>query len=435
MSGRYRADDGPTSERPLRIAWLGPEPGDVGGVRAMAGQVVLGLAELGAAIELFLEGPAPDGPGLFADLPDVTAHFVDSGWRFDRWYSSNNFTKLVTGTGARVLAQRRLVDSVVSRHEQQPFDVLYRFSQIELFRLRSVQRRLPPIVVHPEVHAEAERFHHWRERHLSRGSERPAQFLATHAYLDYRSRVQRRDVQLAELVIAPSRRFATYMHDDYGVSRDRLRVLPNTIDLDRFSPSPDPPDPRPVRLLFVSRMSVRKGVELVVHLSHRLDDLAGAVQIDCIGGVSLFSDYSTVLNHLNPRTARHVGHVSAHDAPGLYRNAHCVLQPSWYEPFALTVAEGLACGLPAIVSDEVGAGEDIDDRVCRVHAAGDLDALERDVRQVVQELQEGRGRLLAAVAREEAVARFGRATFARGFEMIGRELTAPRCGHAPDDAS
>lgn len=48
---------------------------------------------------------------------------------------------------------------------------------------------------------------------------------------------------------------------------------------------------------------------------------------------------------------RWLGHVPDKDLPALYRNAVALLQPSIIEGFGLPVAEAMACGTPAIVSD------------------------------------------------------------------------------------
>src|SRR5262249_29245330 len=157
---------------------------------------------------------------------------------------------------------------------------------------------------------------------------------------------------------------------DYGFPRTQISVIPNPIDIDRFTPPKRMPAPDPVRLLFVARMSVRKGVEQIVELSHRLSDLAGVVQIDCLGDSPLSSDYPALLEELNPKVARRLGHLPSDQLPDMYRAAHACLQPSWYEPFAFTVGEALASGLPVVVSEEVGAGEGVDGRVCRRHPAG-----------------------------------------------------------------
>ena len=47
---------------------------------------------------------------------------------------------------------------------------------------------------------------------------------------------------------------------------------------------------------------------------------------------------------------RHLANLPEAALPTLYRGAHCVLLPSLYEGFGLPVAEGYACGTPALVA-------------------------------------------------------------------------------------
>jgi glycosyltransferase involved in cell wall biosynthesis len=407
-----------TTHDNVRIAWLGPAPTDVGGVPSMARQMLLGLADSGADLEIFLDSPRTDFLDRLAERPNVGITAFSTRWRYDRWYSSSAATALVSGTAARVHVGAKLAQRVAERHEARPFDVVYRLSQIELLALRRVRRQLPPIVLHPEVHAHGELRHHWRERSLALGGEPRTSFALNHAYLGYRSLMQRRDVRDVALMIAPSERFGDFLADDYAFPRERIRVIPNVVDLDRFFPSPVPPAPSPVRLLFVSRMSVRKGVDQIVALSHRIRDLAGRVEISCVGGASLFSNYSALLDDLDPTVARYVGQVPTAELPDLYRSAHGLLQPSLYEPFAITVAEALASGLPVVVSDEVGAREGVDPRVCRTHAAGDVAGLEREVRRLVDEVEAGWDPELRAVARRHAEANLSRDRFARALLAV-----------------
>jgi len=414
----------------LRVAWMGPAPVDRGGVPSMACQTLLGLADRDVELELFVDSGRTPFLDRLAERPTVRVNAFSSRWAYDRWYSSTPTRALASGTAARVHVGTRLAQRLADRHAEQPFDVAYRLSQIELLALRPLRRRLPPIVLHPEVHARGELRFHWRERALALRCEPRALFALNAAYLGYRSLVQRRDVRDVAALIAPSERFADLLAADYGYPREDIRVIPNPIDLERFCPAPEGRESPPelVRLLFVSRMSVRKGVEQIVELSHRIGDLAGRVQIDCIGGASLFSNYSALLDELNPGTARRVGSVPTEDLPALYRSAHGCLQPSWYEPFAITIGEALASGLPVIVSDEVGAGEGVDPRVCRVHAAGDTGALEREVRRLVAEVRAGWPAELRDVARGHAQARLSRDTVAA--QMVDT-LEAVRAARAP----
>jgi glycosyltransferase involved in cell wall biosynthesis len=414
-----------SAPRPLRIAWLGPAPTESGGVPGMAGQTLLSLSESDAELEIFVDSRRSAFLDRLAAQPGVRVTALATRWEFDRWYSSHPATTLVTGTASRVRVGARIAERVAEHHAIRPFDVVYRFSQIELLALRGLLHRLPPIVLHPEVHAHGELRHHWRERTLALHGERLASYTLNHAYLAYRAREQRRDLRHVARLIAPSARFAELLAADYGYPRERIRVIPNVVDLERFRPATEPPAVPPVRLLFVSRMAVRKGVDQVVELSRRIGDLAGRVQIDCIGGASLFSDYTKLLAGLNPAVARHVGAIQPGELAPRYRAAHGLLQPSAYEPFAITVAEALATGLPVIVSDEVGAREGVDPRVCRTHAAGDVAGLEREVRRLVGEVERGWDPELRALARRYAEELFHCDRFAT--ELLGAldELRAP----------
>lgn len=416
---------GTAGRRPVRVAWLGPAPSEVGGVPSMARQMILGLVDGGAELEFFLDTPRTDFLERLSVRPNVRIHAFSSRWSWNRWYSASPPTALVSAMAARVHVGACLAQRLADRHAARPFDVVYRLSQIELLALRRLRHVLPPIVLHPEVHAQGEMRHHWRERSLALRCESRASFALNHGYLAYRSRMQRRDLRDVTLVVSPSERFAEHLTRDYGVPRAAVRVLPNVVDLERFRPADVPPAPVPVRLLFVSRMAVRKGLDQVIELSHRLRDLAGRVQIDCLGGASMFSDYSALLADLEPSVARSVGQVDTRELPALYRAAHGLLQPSWYEPFALTVGEALASGLPVIVTDEVGAGEGVDSRVCRRHAAGDTDALEREVRRLVAEVEDGWDPALRVVARSHAEEHFSRDHFARDLVAL---LDDVRCG-------
>ena len=129
---------------------------------------------------------------------------------------------------------------------------------------------------------------------------------AVRAILHFRSFVQRREMRKPALIIGLSRRFNELLIQDYGVPPQRLAVLYHPIRAAGENCSVDRHGPpgTPVKLLFAGRISVRKGVEQLIELSHRLDDLAGKIQIDVVGDRTQWSDYTAHLKELNPRTDR-----------------------------------------------------------------------------------------------------------------------------------
>lgn len=413
----------------MRIAWIGPTPSEHGGVPFVGTLLLEELARQGIETDCFVAALPEEIPPRLRRQAALRFFLRDSGWRWDRWYSRQPMLAFFSGNLTRVYSHVRLAASIAAEHRRRPYDLVYQFSQLELSSLRGRRDELPPIVVHPETHAAGELSWHRREAHLSRRCEPLPKRVVVRTMLMSRAWVQKRDVPLASRVLAVSTVFGEHLAHDYRIPGSRLGVVPNPIDIDRFRP-PDRPIARagPIELLFVSRMSARKGVEMVIDLSHRLSDLAGRVRIRVIGGPTTWSDYRPLLESLNTGVARYDGGLSPHDLSRLYQTAGAILQPSRYEPFALTVGEALASGCPAVASDEVGATEGVDPRVCQVFRAGDLDGFEREVRRLVTRLESGDDPSeLHALARAEAVRLYSPEVIVRTLIVeLRRALESPR---------
>jgi glycosyltransferase involved in cell wall biosynthesis len=407
----------------VRIAWFGPAPTSHGGVPFASGQILRGLAGAGAQVDAFIA----TGPDALPDLGDVAGLRVleePMQWSWDRWYSRRGVLTVPSAQFARARAQRRLLSRLVVEHAENPYDVIHQFSQFETPWSSRSDSGLPPIVVHPEVHAAGELRWHRAETALARRCEPRSKRLAVRANLIARTVIQRRSSHRARGIVSPSAVFARHLASDYGLPAGRFRVVPNPIDTDRFAPATRARKPgEPIRLLFVSRISVRKGVEDVVALTHRLADLAGHVHIHVVGEHALFSDYRPLLKDLNSEIGTYEGGRSGEELPSIYRGADGLIQPSKYEPFALTVGEGLASGLVVAASNEVGATEEVDKSVCIRFHAGDLNGFEASVRALVARIERDDGRL-AKRAREEATRLFS--TEAVGSRLLAalRELAA-----------
>ena len=161
---------------------------------------------------------------------------VSSVWRWDRWYSRNDFVAMVTGMGSTSLGRRRLVNLLVEQHKLVPYDVMYQFSTIEVFGRRRDRQKLPTMVLHPSVHAAGELRWMWNERELSRRCEGWLRPRLVMGWFLFRSRRQRRDIGRAALVLALSSAFGRHLSEDYGVDPTRIRIAPNPIDLESFRP-------------------------------------------------------------------------------------------------------------------------------------------------------------------------------------------------------
>jgi glycosyltransferase involved in cell wall biosynthesis len=109
------------------------------------------------------------------------------------------------------------------------------------------------------------------------------------------------------------------------------------------------------RFLFVGRLIESKGLNVLLEAFRRFE--TGELWI--VGDGPLRGPIEAMAAQ-NPRI-RFLGYLDGDALADAYRQADVLVVPSLYEPWGLVVHEGLAYGLPAIVTDQVGAGDDLVD--------------------------------------------------------------------------
>ena len=394
----------------LRIAWIGPRPQAGGGATGAARLVLDALLSRGHEVDCYLTGHSSELPDVLRDRDGLTIHWIGAPKR--RRYDRDRTIAFLTGLAGRSLGFARLGRALAQDHRQDPYDVVLQFSRIELIGLRSRLDELPPIIVRPGVHAAGERRWLELEAELVRRCEPWYRRRPVRAVQGVRARIQRADLRRADAVICLSDGFRSELVADYGIDGARAHVVPNPVDLARFRPHPETERSGVVTVLFVSRMAVRKGVDQVVELSHRLADLEGSVRLLVVGGPSQWSDYTGLLDDLHQAMATFVGRWTFDELVRELPKADLLVAPSKYEPFGNTVAEALAAGVPVVTSDAVGASEGLPDGCCRRVPVGDTDALEAAVRAGLAQARSPEGEQARRLARSEAERRFGPARVA-----------------------
>ena len=390
----------------MRIAWIGgvSNGGGVGGIGALTLHSVL---QSGIQVDYYRStDPIPD---YLLEHPKLSVVATPSWWDWGKWYSSKPFTAFISGTFARTQAYNELCLKVIENHAKEPYDSVFQFSQTELFRLGKNLDKLPPIVVYPCVHAGGEYYWHGQESQYALQVESYFKHYLTRCFLGYRTWLQPRELKKTTLVIGMSRRFNDLIAKDYKIEPTRQRVLYHPIrsqDEEVIQKSDlAAKERRIVKLLFVSRMSVRKGLQYIVELSHRLDDLAGQVEINLIGGSTQWSDYSGHLKDLNPKTAKYIKSMNRTELAEAYNHADALLIPSVYEPGGIVVGEAISHGLCVVASDAIGSAEVLEGNIIREFPAGDMDRFEQEVRKLVADLNVDR-QSLRSEARDQCEKHF-----------------------------
>jgi glycosyltransferase involved in cell wall biosynthesis len=400
------------TRKPLRIAWLGPAPGGHSGVRGVATELLQGLSREGHTIDCFF--PAAEGQisvktagneqiafgeGDLKFGENVTFVWGTSRWEWNRWYSRGKVTAFASGMFSRMLASLRLRRELSRRHASRPYNLVYQFSSIETPALPGRLARSIPLVIHPETHIAGELRWLIAERRLCLRCQPAPVFAAVAAMLFVRSLAQRRSVRRASLLVCISSVFRDHIVKDYGFPIEKTVVAPNPMRASRFEVSRRPAG-HPATVLVLGRISTRKGIEDVISLAHLLLARDADVRIRIVGGPTLWSDYTPLLADL-PANAEYRGLVAAGAVPGELAESDVLLQASKYEPFALTVAEALAAGVPVLGTREVGAIEGVEAPAALVVEPGDVEAMAAALSATLAAL-ESEGPRIHALARSEA---------------------------------
>jgi alpha-maltose-1-phosphate synthase len=168
--------------------------------------------------------------------------------------------------------------------------------------------------------------------------------------------------QNADGVIATSLPMMRAVHEFYQVPLEKIRIIPNGIDVNQYQPSFDPDllrsyriDPDRPFLLFVGRISRQKGI---IHLVNAIPYLLPGIQVVLCAGAPDTPDIGVEMaervKEAQGKTRNEIvwidKWVSKKHLIPLYSHAAVFACPSIYEPFGIVNLEAMACGTPVVAS-------------------------------------------------------------------------------------
>lgn len=144
-----------------------------------------------------------------------------------------------------------------------------------------------------------------------------------------------------------------------GMRADRIRVVPNGIDLDYFSPAPDERAPKPT-LFVLGRLRKYKRVDLIVSAVARLATEGIDVELLVAGDGDERGHLERLVRelHLGERV-RLLGFIDEGQKRDLLRRAWIHVLASAKEGWGLSNLEAAACGTPSVASDVPGLRESV----------------------------------------------------------------------------
>lgn len=226
--------------------------------------------------------------------------------------------------------------------------------------------------------------------------------------------VGRYNLRHADRVFCVSRNIERYVHD---LAPDATTsVMPNGVDTRIFSPDRAPADPPfdcdPATPVFfaVSRLSGKKGVDVLIEAARRLEASAVDAHLAVAGDGPMRDDVEAAAR--SRRDLEYLGRVSDDELAGCYAAADAVLFTSKSgEAFpTLTMLEAYASGTPVVASKLAAPPDGVDDGENTVLIEPDRPAAVVDA---VRELATDPERL-------ETMGRAARATATRRFSIESR---------------
>ena len=202
--------------------------------------------------------------------------------------------------------------------------------------------------------------------------------------------------------------------------RARVRVMPNVVDTEVFTPARHERHEGPARLLNVGALAEKKGHTYLLQALARLRERRAA-ELDVVGDGELRADLEAGVTDLGLDGAvRFHGERPKEEVARLMAEADLFVLPSLHENLPCVLIEAMASGLPAVASRVGGVPELLSPDVGRLVAPRDPAALAEAIEGTLdREFDPGQ---LHRRAEED----YGYEAFARGWAQVYEDLSSRR---------
>jgi glycosyltransferase involved in cell wall biosynthesis len=179
----------------------------------------------------------------------------------------------------------------------------------------------------------------------------------------------------------------------FNTPPDKMAIVPNGIDPDKFE---NDYDPVPMRrqfaaesekiVLFVGRMVLEKGVQVLLHAAQRILPAAPGTRFLMVGTGYYLDDLKRIASELGvAHNVSWLGYVTDEELLTLYKCADVVAIPSLYEPFGIVALEGMAARRPVVTSDAGGLTDFVEHMVTGITTyTGDSNSLSWGILEVLR---------------------------------------------------
>jgi glycosyltransferase involved in cell wall biosynthesis len=189
----------------------------------------------------------------------------------------------------------------------------------------------------------------------------------------YDKTIGRWTIGCADAIAAVSAFDMHQCRETFDVSPDRLHLIPNAVDVEKFHPPVEDAD-RPPTVTFLGRLEQWKGANSFIQIARRVLQEVPEARFQMVGDGPLRKKLMTDARDLNGNV-RFLGEVDHDRIPELLRQSSVLLLPSFIEGLPTCCLEALASGTAVVASDTGGVSEIIQEgQTGFLCPRGDLDA-------------------------------------------------------------
>ncbi|MGD6805497.1 MAG: glycosyltransferase family 4 protein [Candidatus Bathyarchaeia archaeon] len=177
--------------------------------------------------------------------------------------------------------------------------------------------------------------------------------------------LEKRTAQNATLIVTISNYSLQKINQNYGISEDKVRIVPNGVDTEKFKPTNDATETRkqfgfgnePV-VLFVGSLISRKGLPLLVKAAEKVVKDRPDTKFLLVGDGPLRENLDATLKQVNlGGNFVFLTNIRDEVLPTIYNCADVFVLPSIQEGQGIVLLEAQACGVPVVAFDIGGVNE------------------------------------------------------------------------------
>lgn len=256
-----------------------------------------------------------------------------------------------------------------------------------------------------------------------------------------KSLMARNACKKATRIIAVSKFTAKGISSGYGISQDKITVIPDGVDANRFNPEVSG---RKIRglwgvnseplVVFVGRLARNKGLDVLIEAFGKVLVESSEAKLVIVGEEAKTEfKKETILERLQAivrkldlqDSVKFAGRVSEEDLPEVYASADLVVLPSFMEGFGMVLLEAMATSKPCVSTTVGGVPEVVvDGETGTLVRPGDSQALYRAISEILKD--RSLSRRLGEAGRARVEERFAWDAVARKTVSLYAELLSAR---------